>query len=178
MKFRNEDPTANLSSATALAVAAAIMLVPANFLPVVYTQDAGSVRTDTIFTGILGLYQEGWWFLGVIVFIASILIPVLKLAGLGYLLFRARRGPVPQARALTRLYGALSYIGRWSMLDVFLVAFLTGVVQFGVLANVEPRSGIGAFAAAVVLTMLATAAFDPRVLWEPSAAVTSPPSTP
>lgn len=158
----------NLSRVAALALAAAIMLVPANLIPIIYTQNAGKIRTDTIFTGIVGLCQQGWWMLGVIVFIASILIPLLKLGGLGWLWLVARRGPDVQARPLTRLYGMLSIIGRWSMLDVFLVAFLTGVVQFGNLAKVEPRSGVAAFAAAVVLTVLATEAFDPRGLWERS----------
>jgi paraquat-inducible protein A len=156
----------SLTRAAALGVAAAIMLVPANLIPIIYTQNAGKIRTDTIFTGIVGLCQHGWWILGVIVFIASILIPLLKLAGLGWLWLVARRGPDERARPLTRLYVVLCVIGRWSMLDVFLVAFLTGVVQFGYLAKVEPRSGIVAFAAAVVLTVLATEAFDPRALWE------------
>ena len=76
-----------------------------------------------------------------------------------------RRGDPGQSRRLTRVYAALDFIGRWSMLDVFLAAFLTGLVQFGGLSTVTPRSGIVAFAAAVVLTVLATRAFDPRILW-------------
>jgi paraquat-inducible protein A len=167
----------NHSLAAALALAAAIMLVPANLLPVISTESAGQVRTDTIFTGIVALCQQGWWILGLIVLIASILIPLLKLAGLSWLLLAARHGPDERARPMTRLYAVLSFIGRWSMLDVFLVAFLSGIVQFGVLADVEPRSGIAAFASAVVLTVLATEAFDPRVLWGQPAAATSPPST-
>jgi len=163
----------NLSRAAALGVAAAIMLVPANFLPVIYTENAGRGRTDTIFSGIVALCEHGWWILGVIVFIASILIPLFKLAGLGWLLFAARQASNPQAGPLTRLYGLLSAVGRWSMLDVFLVAFLSGVVQFGILAKVEPCSGIAAFAAAVILTVLATEAFDPRVLWVKSAPAAS-----
>ena len=98
-------------------------------------------------------------------FAASILIPLLKLAGLGWLLLSLRRGGARDARRQTRLYAALDFIGRWSMLDVFLVAFLTGLVQFGAFSTVEPRSGIVGLRAAVVLTVLATQAFDPRVLW-------------
>jgi len=164
----------NLSQASALALAAAIMLVPANFLPVLYTQNAGKIRTDTIFSGIVGLCQEGWWGLGVIVFIASILIPLIKIAGLAWLLIAAQRGPNEDAHRLTRLYVVLNFIGRWSMLDVFLVAFLSGVVQFGLFAKAEPRIGIAAFAAAVVLTVMATEAFDPRVLWERPVTTTPP----
>src|ERR1051326_7733521 len=144
-----------LTNATAFAIAAAVMLVPANFLPVVSTQASGQLRTDTIFSGIVELWRQDLWAIAAIVFIASILIPILKLVGLGWLLLVAQRGTTHEARRLTRLYGALDFIGRWSMLDVFLVAFLSGVVRFGAFSNVEPRSGIIAFAAAVVLTVLA-----------------------
>jgi paraquat-inducible protein A len=90
---------------------------------------------------------------------------LLKIVGLGLLLMRARH-PRPHGRGvLTRLYTVLDFIGRWSMLDVFLVAFLAGAVQFGALAKVLPQPGAVAFAAAVVLTMLATDAFDPHSLW-------------
>lgn len=154
-----------LANATAFAVAATVMLIPANFLPILTTQTSGRVRTDTIFSGTVELWRQNLGVLAAIVFVASIVIPVLKLAGLGWLLFKARRGGLRDARRLTRLYGALDFIGRWSMLDVFLVAFLSGVVRFGSFSTVEPRSGIVAFAIAVVLTVLATHAFDPRVLW-------------
>lgn len=161
LRLRSE----KLANATAFSVAAVVMLVPANFLPILTTQTSGRVRTDTIFSGTVELWRQDLWVLAVIVFVASIVIPVLKLAGLGWLLFNARRGTTRDARQLTRLYGALDFIGRWSMLDVFLVAFLSGVVRFGAFSTVEPRSGIVAFAIAVVLTVLATHAFDPRVLW-------------
>ncbi len=160
--------------AAAFAIAAACMLVPANFLPVITLDSAGQTRTDTIFSSITGLMEDDLWVIGGIVFTASILVPFLKLAGLTLLLVAARRRPHPRARALTRLYAGLDFIGRWSMLDVFLIAFLTGVVQFGPLAAVQPRPGILAFAAAVVLTMLATQAFDPRVLWPPPASAAVP----
>ena len=157
--------TTNLSRAAALALAAAVMLVPANFLPVLSTNSGGQARTDTILSGIIGLWNDGMWAIAAIVFVASILIPLLKLAGLAWLLVAARRRALKSRRGLTKLYAALDLIGRWSMLDVFLVAFLAGVLQFGSLATIEPRSGIVAFAAAVVLTVLATDAFDPRLLW-------------
>jgi paraquat-inducible protein A len=152
----------------ALAVAAGIMLVPANVLPVLTTEIPGQTRTDTILSGIAGLWESGMWAIGAIVLVASVLIPALKLVGLGWLLVAARSGPPRHARVLTRLYATLDFIGRWSMLDVFLVAFLSGAVRFGALARVEPQPGIIAFAAAVVLTVLATAAFDPRWLWTDS----------
>jgi paraquat-inducible protein A len=92
------------------------------------------------------------------------LVPVLKLVGLTFLLLATRRGPGEHLQRLRRLYAVMNFIGRWSMLDVFLVAFLAGVIQFGTFAAVQPRPGIIAFAVAVVLTMLATRAFDPRWL--------------
>ncbi|HEY5080105.1 MAG TPA: paraquat-inducible protein A [Opitutaceae bacterium] len=159
--------------AAALALAAAAMLVPAQLLPVLSTESSGRNRTDTIFSGAKELWHQGLWAIAIIVFVASILIPVLKLAGLAWLLFKARGGAPANPRRLTRIYAALDFIGRWSMLDVFLAAFLTGLVQFGELSTVEPRGGIVAFAAAVVLTIMATQAFDPRVLWRDSASLPS-----
>ena len=158
-------PPKDHARAAALAVAATCMLVPANFLPVISMSASGQTRTDTILSSIKGLCEQDLWVVGAIVFTASIVVPLLKLFGLAWLLFAVRRGPRGRARGLTKLYAALDAIGRWSMLDVFLVAFLTGVVQFGPLATVEPRSGLIAFATVVVLTMLATRAFDPRALW-------------
>ncbi len=162
----------HLSRATALAIAAAVMLVPANVLPVLSTNTGGLARTDTIMSGIISLWKDGMWAIAAIVFIASILIPALKLVGLTWLLLAVRWRATRRRRGLTKLYSVLDLIGRWSMLDVFLVAFLAGAVQFGALATIEPRAGIIAFAAAVVLTVLATDAFEPKLLW------VEPPQTP
>lgn len=160
--------TPDITRPAAFAIAAAFMLVPANLLPILDTQMAGDARVDTIWSGIVELYETGLWPLAVIVFTASLVIPIFKLAGLGWLLFSVHRGvPEHARRRLTRLYATLDVIGRWSMLDVFLVAFLTGVVRFGAPAMVTPRPGVVAFASAVVLTILATRAFDPRLLWNP-----------
>jgi paraquat-inducible protein A len=155
----------SISTSAALATASAVMLVPANLLPVLSTQTSGQAQTNTIFSGVVELWSQGLWAIAVIVFSASIVIPALKLGGLAWLLLNARRIPRADARKWAHLYAVLDLIGRWSMLDVFLVTFLTGLIQFGLLATVEPRSGIVAFASVVVLTMLATQAFDPRMLW-------------
>jgi paraquat-inducible protein A len=152
-------------AAAALAIAAAVMLIPANLLPVLTTDTSGNERNDTILSGALQLWSHGLGAIAIIVITASIVIPILKLVGLGWILFSIRRGPPKNARRLTRVYVALDFIGRWSMLDVFLAAFLTGLVQFGELTMVQARSGIVAFAAAVILTVLATQAFDPRAIW-------------
>jgi len=157
------------STAAALALAAAVLLVPANVLPVLTTESSGSSRDDTIFSGAAELWRQGMWPIAVIVCTASILIPVLKLAGLAWLLLHSRPGATGNPRRLTRIYAALDFIGRWSMLDVFLAAVLTGLVQFGQFSTVTPRRGVIAFAAVVVLTVLATQAFDPRILWRNAA---------
>jgi paraquat-inducible protein A len=163
-------------AAAALAVAAGVMLVPANLLPVLTTDTSGNERNDTILSGALQLWQHGLGAIAIIVITASIIIPILKLVGLGWILLSIRRGPPKNARRLTRVYVALDFIGRWSMLDVFLAAFLTGLVQFGALTMVEARSGIVAFAAAVILTVLATRAFDPRAIWPGEPAPDTTPS--
>lgn len=151
--------------AAAFVTAAAIMFVPANIIPVLQTDMPGQARADTIFSGILGLVDDGSYGVALIVFTASILVPLLKIVGVATLVYSVHHPPVRHRRTLTRLYGALDFIGRWSMLDVFLVSFLAGAVQFGALAHVQPRSGAIAFAAVVVLTMLATDAFDPQAIW-------------
>ena len=170
-------PAPDFSRSFAFTVAAAIMLIPANLLPILISDTGGIARIDTIYSGIVGLVESGLWPLAVIVAIASLLIPFIKLAGLVLLMVAARRGANRHARPLTRLYAVLDFIGRWSMLDVFLVAFLTSAVQFGRLSTVQPGTGIVAFAAAVILTILATHAFDPRTLWsQPEASSSLPPS--
>lgn len=141
------------------------MLVPANYLPILATDNTGVTRTDTIYSGMMGLYESGLWPLALIVATASLFVPCAKLIGLACLIHAARRGRSIHAVRLTRLYAVLESIGRWSMLDVFLVAFLTSAVQFGALSSIRPKAGIFAFAGAVVFTILATRAFDPRLLW-------------
>jgi paraquat-inducible protein A len=144
------------------------MLVPAYALPVMHLGIVGQASADTtILSGVVQLWKQHLGFLAAIVFTASFLVPLLKLAGLAWLLWNARRDDHDPAgrRRLTKVYGAIDFIGRWSMLDVFLVAFLCGAVRFGKLASVQPRTGVAAFTAVVILTMLATSRFDPRTLW-------------
>jgi paraquat-inducible protein A len=157
-----------LQQSAAFAVAGLIMLVPANVLPVLSTNLLGEARTDTIFSGVMSLYRDGLWGIALIVFTASIIVPLLKLVSLGLLITAARGRRSRRRRGLTRLYAFVKFIGRWSMLDVFLVAFLTGAVQFGTIAHVRPEPGVIAFTAAVVLTIFATESFDSRLLWEDS----------
>ncbi len=166
MKRSSEPFPSSAVVSAALAISAVVMLAPAYALPVMHLVYAGKAPADTtIFSGITQLWRQDLGILAAIVFTASFLVPLLKLAGLGWLVVAVWRGGEGQSRRLTRVYGLIDFIGRWSMLDVFLVAFLCGAVRFGALASVQPRAGILAFGGVVVLTMLATRAFDPRLLW-------------
>ena len=150
----------------ALAIAAAICYVPANILPVLTTQTLASSRSDTIMSGVAALYTSGSWPLALIVLIASVMIPLGKLAALTYLLISVRLGSANGTRDRTRLYRMIELIGRWSMLDVFVVAFVVALIQFQPVMASQPGPGLPFFAAVVVLTMLATTSFDPRLLWD------------
>jgi paraquat-inducible protein A len=150
----------------ALVIAAAIFYIPANLLPVLTTTALGSTESDTIMGGVVFLYQSGSWPLALIVFVASVTIPLGKLVVLGYLLIQVQRGSVKNQHDSTRMYRLVEFIGRWSMLDVFVDAFVVALVQLQPLMSVEPGAGVIFFMAVVVLTMLAAQTFDPRLLWD------------
>lgn len=155
----------SLSRCWALLIAAAALYFPANVLPMMKTEQFPLRRSDTIFSGIRFLWSEGSWELAVLVFTASILVPLTKLLALGFLLVTSSRHSTWRPRTRTKLYRVLEVIGHWSMLDVFVVSLLTAVVQLGRFANVEPGPAVLPFASVVVLTMLASASFDPRTIW-------------
>ncbi len=150
----------------ALVIAAAICYVPANLLPVLTTTTFGSVESDTIMGGVVFLYTSGSWPLALIVLIASVMVPLGKLVALTYLLITVQRGVRGGARERTRLYRMVEFIGRWSMLDVFVDTFTVALIQLQPLMSVEPGPGVLFFAAVVVLTMLAAETFDPRLIWD------------
>jgi paraquat-inducible protein A len=150
----------------ALLVAAAALYFPANALTIMYTEQFPERRADTILSGVKYLWERGSWELAVIVFAASILVPLLKLGALGFLVVSASLGSAWRPRARTRLFRALEVIGHWSMLDVFVVALLTAVVQLGQFARVAPGPAVLPFAGVVILTMLASASYDARAIWD------------
>ena len=150
----------------ALVIAAAICYIPANALPVLNTTTLGSSEGDTILGGVAFLYTSGSWPLALIVLIASVMIPLGKLVALVYLLITVQRGSVKSGHERTRLYRMVEFIGRWSMLDVFVDTFTVALVQLQPLMSVAPGAGVLFFAAVVVLTMLAAEAFDPRLIWD------------
>ena len=150
----------------ALIIAALICYVPANLIPITSVTSLGNVQTDTIMSGVMYFIATGMWPIALIIFTASIFIPVLKLVILSFLTIsvQCRSGWRPKDR--TRLYRIVETIGRWSMVDVFVVTILVALVHLGALANVEPRSGVIYFAAVVILTMFAAMGFDPRLIWD------------
>jgi paraquat-inducible protein A len=150
----------------ALLVAAAICYIPANVLPVLNTTALGSTESDTIIGGVALLYNTGSWPLALIVLIASVMVPLGKLIALSYLLISVQRGSIQSNRERTRLFRLVEFIGRWSMLDVFVDTFTVALVQLQPLMSVEPGPGVLFFAAVVVLTMIAAASFDPRLIWD------------
>ena len=152
--------------AWSLIVAAAICYIPANVLPVLTTYTLGSVEDDTIMAGVLFLYHSGSWPLALIVLVASIVIPIGKIVTLGYLLIRIRAGSKAPAHDRARMYDLVEFIGRWSMLDVFVDAYTVALVQLQPLMSVAAGPGVPFFAAVVVLTMLAVEYFDPRLIWD------------
>lgn len=156
----------SLGRTTALLIAASFLIIPANVLPVMETGSLFGSQQDTIMSGVVYLWNTGSWPLAVLVFFASIVVPLLKLIALGFLVVSVRRRSAAPPLARARLYRLLEFIGRWSMLDIFVVTLLTALVQIRTLAIVTPGPGAVAFGAVVVLTLLAARAFDPRLIWD------------
>jgi len=150
----------------ALVIAAAICYIPANALPVLNTTTLGSTDSDTIIGGVVFLYTSGSWPLALVVLIASVMVPLGKLVALSYLLITVQRRSLGSNRERTRLYRIVEFVGRWSMLDVFVDTFTVALVQLSPLMSVDPGPGVLFFAAVVVLTMLAAESFDPRLIWD------------
>ncbi|HET8995183.1 MAG TPA: paraquat-inducible protein A [Acetobacteraceae bacterium] len=150
----------------ALGLSALILYVPANYYPVLTVIRLGWGQPSTIIGGVEELIAAGLWPLAALVFFASIVVPGLKLIGLGVLLISTQRGSRRRLRDRTRLYRIVDSIGRWSMIDIFMGSILVALLQFGIIARVTPGFGAVAFAAVVVLTMLAAQSFDPRLMWD------------
>ncbi|WP_339454066.1 paraquat-inducible protein A [Pseudomonas sp. EA_5y_Pfl2_R50] len=150
----------------ALLITAAIIYIPANVLPIMTVSSLGQGDPSTIMSGVIQLVQHGMIPIAAVVFIASILVPTFKLVGIALLLFSVQRRQPLSARQRIWMYRFIEFIGRWSMLDIFVIAILVAVVNFGRLASVEANLGAIAFASVVILTMLAAVTFDPRLIWD------------
>ncbi|MDB6082473.1 MAG: Integral rane protein PqiA family [Gammaproteobacteria bacterium] len=156
----------SMATTSALVASAALLYIPANLLPVMHMHTFFSDEDDTIMSGVVSLLHEGSWPLALLVFVASIVVPLLKLIAMGWLLIaivrRARGNPLQRSK----LFRLVEFIGRWSMLDVYAIAILVALVQISSLAMIRVGIGALAFGAVVVLTMLAAQSFDERLLWD------------
>jgi paraquat-inducible protein A len=151
----------------AFLIAAYILYVPANVLPMMRTGSLFGAQADTIMSGVVYLWHSGSWHIALVVFIASVVVPLAKMFSLTYLLISVQLGWTQRPMERTRLYRILEFVGPWSMLDVYVVMILVALVQLKALATIQPGLAVAAFGGVVVLTMLAAMAFDPRLLWEP-----------
>lgn len=156
----------SLQKTMAFLIAATILYIPANIFPIMSYEELGVFYIDTILSGVIVLASEGMWFIASVVFIASIVVPATKILMLYYLVWTVytKQSFAPKKRTI--MYRITEIIGRWSMVDVFVVTLLTAVVQFGFIGVVEPGAALLPFAAVVVLTMLAAESFDPRLIWD------------
>jgi paraquat-inducible protein A len=156
----------SLSRTWALLLSAALLYVPANLLPVMTVSRLGDRESDTIMSGIVALFEAGWYPVAILIFFASIMVPGLKIVGLTILLVSVQRRSRANPRQRTVMYRAIEYVGRWSMLDMFTTSLLVALVQLGEVATIQAGLGATCFGSVVILTMLAAASFDSRILWD------------
>jgi len=156
----------SLQRTWALVLAALLLYFPANYYPVLIVEIFGEKQPNTILSGVQELVSSGMWQLGILVFTASIAVPMLKLVGLSYLMLSVHRRSRWNPRDRTLLYRLIEYIGRWSMIDMFMTSILVALVQLGALATIDPGIGATCFGAVVVLTLFAASEFDPRLVWD------------
>lgn len=150
----------------ALLLAAYMLYIPANLLPIMETRSLFGVQSDTIMSGVVFLWVSGSRVLAMIVFVASILVPMFKLLALTVLTWSVQQRSAWQPQHRAWLYRVIEAIGRWSMLDIYVVALMVALVQITTLARIEAGNGAAAFGAVVVLTILAAKSFDPRLIWD------------
>ena len=156
----------SLKRTWALVLAAVIFYIPANLLPVTVVISFGKAQADTIMSGVIYFVATGMWPIALVIFVASILVPMLKLSILIFLLISVQRKSTWRPKDRTRLYRITEAVGRWSMVDIYVVTILVALVNLGNLATIKAGPGAGFFAAVVVITILAAMSFDPRLIWD------------
>jgi paraquat-inducible protein A len=157
---------AAISRTWALLISAMVLYIPANALPVMYTSSLFGAQNDTILSGVVYLWTSGSWPLSIVVFIASIAVPMLKIIALSYLVLSTQFHSSAAPGRRTRIYRVVEFVGRWSMLDIYVITVLVALVQFKALATIQAGPAAIAFGAVVVLTMFAAMSFDPRLIWD------------
>ena len=156
----------SISRTWALLIAAVVFYIPANVLPISKVTALGVVQADTIMSGVIFFVQSGSWPIAAVIFIASVFVPVLKIGALMFLVasvqFKSRRRRLDR----TRIYRITELVGRWSMVDIFVVSIMAALIHLGAIANFQVGPAAVYFAAVVVLTMIAAMTFDPRLIWD------------
>lgn len=161
----------SLKRTWALVIAAAVFYIPANLLPVTAVTSLGKTQTDTIMSGVIYFISSGMWPIALVIFVASIMVPMLKLIILTFLLITVQRKSAWRPKDRTRLYRITEAVGRWSMVDIYVVTILVALVNLGNLATIKAGPGAPFFAAVVVITMFAAMSFDPRLIWDAKEAI-------
>lgn len=156
----------SIQNTLALLIAAVILYIPANLLPIMITVSFGERLESTIISGLIIMWQEGAYPVAIIILIASVIVPVAKILVLLWLCYLTRLSKTSRQRYSTQVYRLVDWIGRWSMVDVLVVAIMAALVRFDLLMTVYPGVGVLVFAAVVIITMLAALSFDPRLLWD------------
>jgi len=150
----------------ALILAAAIFYVPANVLPITIVTSLGKKQADTIISGAMYFISSGMWPIALVIFVASVFVPLIKLLTLSYLSFSVQRKSRWRPVDRTKLYRMTEVVGRWSMMDVYVVTILVALVKLGALATIEAGPAAVYFCALVIITMFAAMSFDPRLIWD------------
>jgi paraquat-inducible protein A len=156
----------SLARTWALVLAAFVFYIPANLLPITKVTSLGAVQSDTIISGVIYFIHSGMWPIALVIFVASVAVPLLKLLILTFLLISVQRKSTWRPRDRTQLYRITEAVGRWSMVDIYVVTILVALVNLGALATIEAGPGAAFFAAVVVITMIAAMSFDPRLIWD------------
>lgn len=156
----------SLQRTVALVVTAVLLYIPANVLPIMTTTQLGSAEDSTILGGVIVLVHHGDLPIAVVIFVASVLVPIGKLLSLSWLCWSVARRHPTSHRQRARLFRATELVGKWSMTDVFVVAILVALIQLGGLLVIRPGAAAMAFGGVVITTMLAAESFDPRLIWD------------
>ena len=156
----------SLARTWALVLAAIIFYIPANVLPITVVVSLGKAQADTIMSGVIYFIHSGMWPIALIIFVASVFVPLLKLLILICLLISVQCKSKWRQKDRTKLYRITEIVGRWSMMDIFVVTILVALVNLGALATISAGLGAMFFGAVVVITMLAAMSFDPRLIWD------------
>jgi paraquat-inducible protein A len=158
--------TNSLTRTWALTIAAFIFYIPANVLPITVVTSLGKTQADTIMSGVIYFMMTGMWPIALVIFIASVAVPLLKLFVISFLLISVQGKWKWRPKDRTRLYRIAEAVGRWSMVDIFVVTILVALVKLGGLASIDAGPAAVHFAAVVVVTMFAAMSFDPRLIWD------------